>query len=204
MKSDMRREISLQEGDALLIVDVQNDFMPGGALGVNEGDKIIEPINRALALFQTKVLPVFFSRDWHPSDHSSFRTQGGPWPPHCVRETTGASFTARIRVPDRAVTFSKGMDREKEQYSAFAAQADDGRSLREALFDLGIRRIFVGGLATDYCVLNTVLDLVIAGYTVVVLVDACRAVDVHPGDGEKALEQMRVQGAATALTGELR
>lgn len=171
-------------------MDVQNDFLPGGALAVAGGDTVVVPLNRWLALFDAAGLPVYASRDWHPADHCSFRAQGGPWPPHCVAGTTGAAFAPGLELPSLVTIVSKGCDRSAEAYSAFA-----GTTLEHALRAQGIRRLFVGGLATEYCVLNTVRDAMHAGLDVVVLADAIRPVDVHPGDGAAALEAMRSLGA---------
>ncbi len=193
-----------QKGDALLIIDVQRDFLPGGALAVKDGDKVIPPINQAISAFLKAQLPIFFSRDWHPSDHSSFRPYGGPWPPHCIQGTNGAAFPSNMLVPETAIILSKGTDKEKEQYSAFEAQDADGKTLKQILPTEGIKRLFVGGLATDYCVLNTVLDLLGAGYQVIVLVDACRAVNVEPDDEERALERMKAAQAEIATLEQLK
>lgn len=177
------------EGDALLIVDVQNDFLPGGALAVPEGDRVIAPLNRAIELFQARGLPIFATRDWHPQNHCSFRDQGGPWPPHCIAGTAGAEFAADLKLPAFTAIVSKATTPEKDAYSGF-----EGTPLATQLAMYGVRRLFVGGLATDYCVLNTVKDAVSQGFEVVLLVDAVRAVDVHPGDGERALAGMRALG----------
>lgn len=182
---------ALQPGDALLVVDVQNDFLPGGALGVTDGDTVVAPLNRWLARFTAAGLPVYASRDWHPADHCSFHAQGGPWPPHCVAGTPGADFAPALELPPQAAMVYKGSDRDAEAYSAFA-----GTGLEQALRAQGVRRIFIGGLATEYCVLNTVRDAVQAGLDAVVLADAVRPVDVHAGDGAAALATMRSLGAA--------
>lgn len=179
-----------QPGDALLAVDVQNDFLPGGALAVPKGDAVIAPLNGWLVRFMAGQLPVFATRDWHPSDHCSFVAQGGPWPPHCIAETAGAQFAAALALPASAVTISKATEQEADAYSGFA-----GTELHERLQRLGVRRLFVGGLATDYCVLNTVQDALRLGYAVMLLVDCIRAVDVQPGDGERAIAAMTAAGA---------
>lgn len=192
-----------QDGDVLVVVDVQNDFLPGGALGVSDGDQVIAPLNRAIGVFTRKKLPVFFSRDWHPADHVSFQQRGGPWPPHCVQNTEGAQFSAALEMPDNPVVFSKGAKPEEEQYSAYYGKNGSGREMRTALAEIGARRVFIGGLATDYCVLNTAIDLLKDGRAVVVLADACRAVNVAPDDGEKALARMAAEGAAISETERL-
>lgn len=185
-------------GDALIVVDVQRDFLPGGALGVPSGDLVIEPLNRAIAAFLRAGLPVFFSRDWHPADHCSFRAQGGPWPPHCVAGTRGATFAAALTVPRDAAVVSKADNPQRDAYSAF-----EDTDLTAQLEASGVRRVFVGGLATDYCVKATVLDARRLGFDVEVLEDAVRAVDVQPGDGERALAEMRREGADLIRSADL-
>lgn len=177
-------------GDALLIVDVQNDFLPGGSLAVAGGDAVIAPLNGWLGRFVPARLPVCATRDWHSADHCSFAAQGGPWPPHCVAGSPGAAFAAALALPADAVVISKATTRETDAYSGFA-----GTDLHARLQALGVRRLFVGGLATDYCVLNTVLDARRLGYAVMLLVACIRAVDVRPGDGARALAAMRAAGA---------
>lgn len=185
-------------GDALLVVDVQNDFLPGGSLAVPRGDEVVPLLNRCLALFSQRSLPVYASRDWHPANHCSFRAQGGPWPPHCMADTYGAEFPATLELPADAVIISKADTPEKDAYSAFG---DTDLSL--CLKAVDVRRLFVGGLATDYCVLNTVKDALALGYAVVLLADAVRAVEATPGDGEKAMMEMRTLGAQFALSTDL-
>lgn len=180
----------LQPGDALLVTDVQNDFLSGGSLAVPGGDEVVPVLNRYIDIFVTRNLPVFATRDWHPEHHCSFRAQGGPWPPHCIVGTHGAEFAAALRLPPSAVIISKATTLEHDAYSSFL-RTDLDRQLR----DTGIRRIFIGGLTTDYCVLNTVRDALQLGYQVFVLVDAIRAVDVQPGDGQRAVEEMIALGA---------
>ena len=185
-------------GDALLVVDVQNDFLPGGALGITGGDAIVAPINRLLAAWRRRGLPVFVSRDWHPAGHCSFAAQGGPWPVHCVAGTPGAAFAPALDVTPGDVVISKATRRDKDAYSAL-----DGTPLADALRERCITRLFVGGLATDYCVRATGLDARAAGFDVVVLSDAVCAVDVRPGDGERALSELMAAGCTAAATGEV-
>jgi nicotinamidase/pyrazinamidase len=178
-------------GDALLAVDVQNDFLPGGALAVAHGDDVVPVLNAWARAFAAAGLPVYASRDWHPPDHCSFRAQGGPWPPHCVAGTPGAALADALQLPADHVVVSKGTTAPRDAYSAL-----DGTGLAERLRTAGVRRAFVGGLATDYCVRATVLDLRAAGFDVVVLADAIRGVEVAPGDSERAVAAMRDAGAA--------
>jgi nicotinamidase/pyrazinamidase len=180
----------LQPGDALLVTDIQNDFLSGGSLAVSGGDEVVPVLNRYIDIFVTRNLPVFATRDWHPEHHCSFRAQGGPWPQHCVAGTYGAEFAAALRLPPSAVIISKATTLEHDAYSSFL-RTDMDRQLRDA----GIRRIFIGGLTTDYCVLNTTRDALQLGYQVFVLVDAIRAVNVQPGDGQRATEEMIALGA---------
>lgn len=182
-----------QAGDALIIVDVQNDFLPGGSLAVPCGDQVVAPLNRYAALFAKLGLPVVATRDWHPLYHCSFRSQGGPWPPHCVADTTGAQFAPTLALPSGASIVSKATTPERDAYSGF-----QGTELDTMLRRRKVRRVFVGGLATDYCVLNTVKDARRLGYEVVLLRDAIRAVDVNPGDGDRAQDEMQRLGAAPA------
>jgi nicotinamidase/pyrazinamidase len=185
----------IREGDALVIVDVQNDFCPGGTLAVGEGHQVVAPLNACAARFAAAGAPVFASRDWHPAKTSHFKEWGGPWPPHCVQDTRGAQFHPDLRLPPGTTIVSKGSDPDEDAYSCFQARDAAGRPFPEVLRAAGVRRVVVGGLATDYCVKATALDARRAGFEVVVLVDAMRAVDVRPGDGERAVEEMRAAGA---------
>lgn len=180
----------LDRSDALIVVDVQRDFLPGGSLAVPDGDQVVPVLNRYLKRFATLGLPVFATRDWHPPDHCSFVDQGGTWPSHCVRETPGAAFADDLRFTDDVTVVSKAIRPAADAYSGF-----QGTDLAERLAAAGVRRVFIGGLATDYCVLATVRDALAAGFDVVVLRDAVRAVDIAPGDGDRALETMRELGA---------
>jgi len=195
--------VSLEKGDALVIVDLQNDFVPGGKLAVPQGDHVIRPVNNAIRIFRGGRLPVFLTRDRHPVNHSSFEDQGGPWPPHCVQDTPGAAFASGLAVPEDAIIITKGVRTEPDEYSGFQGTDADGNSLDERLKQLNVTRIFIGGLATDYCVLNTVLDGLMRGYETYVLTDAIRAVNVKPDDGEKAMERMVQHGAEPTTTESL-
>jgi nicotinate phosphoribosyltransferase len=176
--------------DALLIVDVQNDFLPGGSLGVRDGDAIIPVLNDLIARFRRAGALIVATRDWHPADHCSFRAQGGPWPPHCVASTEGAAFAENLDLPPRTAIVSKATLRERDAYSAF-----DGTDLDVLLRSAGIERVFVGGLGTDSCVRASVEDALRHGFEVHVIEEAIRAVDVQPGDGRRAIEAMRARGA---------
>jgi len=182
--------VDLNRHDAVLIVDVQADFLPGGNLGVQRGDEVVPVLNRYLALARRKGVAVFASRDWHPRDHCSFLAQGGPWPEHCVAGSTGAEFAPGLALTRDVVVISKATAKDTDAYSAF-----QGTELALRLRELGVKRLLVGGLATDYCVLNTVLDARKAGFDVLLLVDAVRAVNVKPGDGERAEREMLAAGA---------
>jgi nicotinamidase/pyrazinamidase len=183
-------------GDALVLVDVQNDFLPGGRLAVPDGDAVIPVLNRWIARFRAKGLPIFASRDWHPANHCSFVEQGGPWPPHCVMGTPGAEFTRDLDLPPEVPIISKAMRPEKEAFSDF-----EDTGFEHKLRELGVNRVFVGGLATDYCVRATVLDALREGFSVLLIEDGVRAVDVNPGDGGRALEEMRSAGARPVRNG---
>lgn len=182
--------IVLGKGDALLIVDLQNDFLPGGALAVPRGDLVIQPINALIDLYHGRGLPIYASRDWHPTDHCSFTAQGGPWPPHCVAASEGASFSEALRLPEEAIVVSKALTAAEDAYSAF-----NGTGLARSMLADGINRLAVCGLATDYCVLNTVLDGIEAGFEVLLVLEATRAVEVKPGDGDRAITRMLTKGA---------
>jgi nicotinamidase/pyrazinamidase len=182
--------MKLQAGDALVVVDVQNDFLPGGSLAVPAGDEVVPVLNRYVADFVEAGLPVLATRDWHPANHCSFRAQDGPWPPHCVQGTEGAQFAPGLGLPASTVVVSKDVLAGQNTYSGFQGGDLDAR-LREA----GVRRVFIGGLATDYCVLHTVKDALARGYAAVLLTDAIRAVEVEPGDGWKAEAEMIRLGA---------
>ncbi len=182
--------IQLRAGDALILVDVQLDFLPGGSLAVPHGDEVVPALNRYLAVFRGLTLPVVATRDWHPADHCSFHARGGPWPPHCVAGTNGARFAPLLDIPCEARIVSKATTVDKDAYSGF-----EGTDLDEWLRRAGVGRVFVGGLATDYCVLNTVRDALHLGYATFLLADAIRAVNVSEGDGARAIAEMRRLGA---------
>ena len=174
---------------ALILVDVQNDFCPGGALAVPRGDEVVAPLNKLTHEFLARGEPVFRSRDWHPPQTKHFAEHGGTWPVHCVQNTKGAEFHPDLIDNIHIRTISKGLG-DKDCYSAF-----DETDLDLQLRRLGVEEVWVGGLATDYCVKSTVLDALRKGYKVKALGDAMRAVDVNPGDGDRAIEEMRQAGA---------
>lgn len=179
-----------QTGDALLIIDLQNDFLPGGALAVSEGDAVIAPLQAWINRFVHERLPILATRDCHPADHCSFHEQGGPWPSHCVAGSWGAAITPALKLPSTALIIDKPCRADIETYDGFS-----GTSLDATLRQHDIRRLWVGGLATDYCVLNTVLEGLQRGYEVIVLTQAVRAVDAQPSDGQRALATMTARGA---------
>jgi nicotinamidase/pyrazinamidase len=186
---------------ALLIVDLQNDFCPGGALAVPDGDAVVAPINRATAAAEAAGASVFASRDWHPADSSHFVDHGGRWPRHCVQGTRGAELHAALRLPADARIVTKGDSAaDPHGYDAFDGRLDDGRTLAEALGSQGVTRLVVAGLATDYCVKNSVYGARRVGLHVTVLVDAVRAVDLQAGDAVRAVADMLAAGAALATT----
>ena len=189
--------------DALVIVDVQNDFCPGGSLAVPHGDEVVPALNQAIRKFSAAGAPIFASRDWHPQRTKHFKEYGGVWPPHCVQETRGAELHPDLALPGDGTVVSKGMDPEADSYSAFQAESPDGMPFSAALGEKGAQRLFVGGLATDYCVKATVLDALREGFEVIVLEDAIRAVDVNPGDGDRAIAEMKWHGAVFTTTKDL-
>jgi len=189
--------------DALIVVDVQNDFCPGGALGVPDGHRIVPVLNRYAERFAALGAPVFASRDWHPAETTHFRAFGGVWPHHCVEDTPGAAFHPELRLPEGAQVVSKGMDPREDAYSCFQAETSDGVPFAAVLGEHGVSRLFIGGLATDYCVKATVVDGTRAGFEVIVLEDAVAAVDLAPGDGVRALDEMRAAGARLIRVSDL-
>ena len=181
--------VEIDKKTVLVVVDVQNDFCPGGALAVPEGDKVVPVLNRYIEKFEKSLAPIIFTRDWHPPNHNSFKAQGGPWPPHCVQNSKGAEFHADLARPAEAKVVSKA-DGKDEAYSFF-----QGTELAAELRQLGITKLMVGGLATDYCVKETVLDGLKYGFEVFYLDDASRGVNVRPDDSDRALQVMVATGA---------
>lgn len=190
METVASRQVEAEPGNALLVVDTQNDFMPGGALGVDGGDEIVPLVNRLVRQFHDAGLPIVFSRDWHPEAHCSFEEQGGPWPPHCVQGSIGAEFFPAIHIPEDAIIVSKASRADEEAYSAF-----QGTDLAELLNRKGVSRLLIVGLATDYCVLASARDALKKGFEIIVLEEGVRAVNVRPDDGRRALQELRKSGA---------
>lgn len=193
LEEQHKTRFKVNESDALIVVDVQVDFCPGGRLPVPDGDKIIPVLNQFIDLFERARARVFATRDWHPPNHVSFMERGGPWPPHRVQRSDGARFHADLRLPEDVRVISKATDPDRESYSGF-----DGTELDADLRKAGVRRVFVGGLATDYCVKNTVLDGLRLGFDVVLLIDATKGIDRISGDSERAVREMLNKGARTA------
>jgi nicotinamidase/pyrazinamidase len=181
-------ENSLKEGDGLLVIDVQNDFCPGGALPIKEGDRVVDAINPWIAAAREKGVPVYLSRDWHPVGHPSFRTSGGHWPEHCTQNSSGADFHPSLLIPEGAIIVTKGVRFDQDQLSAF-----DQTGLAARLRADGVERLWVAGLALDVCVLETVLDARREGFDVYVLLEACRP--VSPEGGAQARAKLRQAGA---------
>ena len=175
---------------ALIVVDVQNDFCPGGSLAVANGDEVVAPLNKLIKEFLDRGEPVFKSRDWHPATAKHFAAYGGIWPVHCVQNTPGAEFHKDLSDDPRITIISKGIDESADGYSAF-----DGTNLAQILRDQGVTEVWVGGLATDYCVKHTVLDALHQGFKVKALADSMRPVNIKPDDGALAIAEMRNAGA---------
>jgi len=185
----------MEKKAALVIVDVQNDFCPGGSLAVAEGDRVALAINRYVERFAAAAAPIFATRDWHPAQTSHFKDFGGIWPVHCVQGTFGAEIHRGLKLGSGAVIVSKGMAADADSYSGFDAVDSAGVGLADGLRVEDVTRICVGGLATDYCVKQTVLDGRKLGFDVVLLKDAIRGVDLAPGDSARAVQEMLDAGA---------
>jgi len=188
--------MKVRNDDALIVVDVQNTFCPGGTLPVKDGNQVVAPLNAIMPLFDGRV---FATQDWHPADHCSFGARGGPWPPHAVQNTPDADLHPGLDRGRITAVVQKGTTSARDAYSGF-----DNTDLAERLRAAGVRRVFVGGLATDYCVKATALDARAAGFDVTILEDAVRAVDVQPGDGARALDELRQAGCQIAESKNLR
>lgn len=179
---------------ALLIVDMQKDFCPGGKLPVKQCKEVVSTLNEYIQIFQTKNLPILASRDWHPGETSHFQSGGGKWPPHCVKNSPGAEFHPNLNLPDRAIIISKGMDPDIEGYTCFQGYDKNHISFIKVLNKENIDKIYIGGVATEYCVKSTALDAVEEGFNVNLLEDATEGVDMNPGDIKKAIEEMKKSG----------
>lgn len=184
---------------ALVLVDIQNDFCPGGALAVNEGDQIVPVVNRLIPEFPL----VISTQDWHPANHISFQELGGPWPPHCVQGTRGAELHSDLKTDTITHYFRKASSPDKDDYSEFAGKDDRGGTLDDLLRGQGVKKLYVAGLATDYCVLETVLDGLKHRYEVYAVIDAMRAVNLRPTDGDEALQRMASSGAHLVTSDEV-
>jgi len=194
----LKKDYSVGKTDSLIIVDVQNDFCPGGALPVPEGDQVVPVLNDYIKIFKKAKASVFATRDWHPPNHVSFKAQGGLWPSHCVQNTKGAKFHPNLKLPNHTTIVSKAMNPLKENNSGF-----EGAELSKTLRKQGVVRVFVGGLATEYCVKNTVLDALKLGFESVLLSDAIAGINAEPDDAAKAIEAMTKSGAEQAALSDV-
>lgn len=188
--------VILESHDVLFVVDVQNDFLSGGSLAVLGGETVIAPLNQYIKLFLAQGLPIYASRDWHPVNHCSFKPQGGLWPPHCVAGTAGAAFSSQLQLPANTHIISKATTVEKDAYSAFL-----GTDLQQQLQAVGAKRLFIGGLATDYCVKNTAEDALAAGFTVFLLADAIAGIGAY--DSQQAIVHLLELGVGFLTISQL-
>ncbi len=196
------QQVAEKSKKALIIVDVQNDFCPGGTLAVSDGDNVVVPLSEMIDLAVEQKWAITASRDWHPEKTDHFIQ----WPPHCIKDTIGAQFHPRIyhTITFNARVFSKGTEPDQDAYSSFDGQDEHGRFLNEYLFEKGVDEVYIGGLATDYCVKATIMEALSLGFKkVYLLTDACRAVNVNPGDEENAIREMREAGAIITTTKEV-
>jgi nicotinamidase/pyrazinamidase len=182
---------------ALVVVDVQQDFCPGGSLAVRHGDEVVPKLNEVIEAFEKANLPIFFTRDWHPPNHRSFRSQGGVWPPHCVMGTAGAEFHHGLKIPPGSAIVNKASDPSLEAYSGF-----QGTDLAEQLKRYHVKELFLGGLATDYCVKESSLDAIRCGFTVNVMKDCVRGVNLRRNDSALALRALAGKGARLVTSAE--
>lgn len=183
---------------ALLVVDVQMDFCPGGSLPVPNGDEVVPVLNKYIEMFWKKGAPVFASRDWHPLNSQHFQASGGKWPPHCIQGSLGAHFHSELILPLGTTIVSKGMALYDSGYSALQGVTENGTPLVMLLRRMELDRLYVGGLATDYCVKESVLEALKQGFEVTLLADAIRGVDLRPGDSQRAIAEMVGAGAELA------
>ncbi len=184
--------------NALIIVDVQKCFLPSGSLSVPDGDQIIPVLNKYIQIFSRLGMPIYATRDWHPKVTKHFKAQGGNWPEHCVENTPGAAFADNLEMPKDVEIISKGTDPESEGYSGFEGTNSEGLLLEESLRDRGVLHLYMGGLATDYCVKSTLLEALQRGFRATLLMDAVRGVNLNPLDSKKAVEAMIRAGARMA------
>lgn len=182
---------------ALIVVDVQNDFCPGGSLAVPQSDRIIHVLNKYIDIFTKIDLPIFASRDWHPLNSKHFVTSGGKWPPHCIQNTFGAQFHSELHLPPQTIIISKGVNPEENGYSAFEGRNSHGQFLKEILDEKKIGSLWIGGLATEYCVKTTAIDGQKAGLKVFILLDALQGINLSPLDSQNAIEEMIRQNIGT-------
>ncbi len=192
------RAVNVTTHSAIIAVDIQNDFCPGGALPVPHGDDIIPVMNLYIRQFSEMGLHVYFTKDWHPLNHVSFKTAGGIWPEHCVQHTHGAELHEGLIIPEKSIIIEKGTVPGKDAYSGFQETP-----LKDHLRKENIVSLFIGGLATDYCVRSTVLDALHEGFQVYILQDASRGVDVNDGDSERAVEEMLGAGAVGVVYSDM-
>lgn len=185
----LKKKIRLNKTDALIVTDIQNDFLSGGSLPVPSGEEVIHVLNDYIEVFKKAQGNIFATRDWHPTNHVSFRENGGIWPAHCIRETKGAQFHPKLRIPKNVIVISKATEPDKEAYSGF-----DNTNLLKELKKMKVIRVFIGGLATDYCVKNTVLDALKFGFETFLLIDASRGIDSTVGDVQRAIDLMQNNG----------
>jgi len=196
--------IKIKPKKALLIVDVQNDFCPGGALGIPQGDKIIPTVNKYIRFFSKNKFPILATRDWHPVRTGHFKDFGGVWPVHCIQNSSGAAFHLDLKLPKEAILLYKGMDPEQDSYSAFDAQDMRGESLPRLLKAMSIKEIYIAGLATDYCVKFTAIDALKYGFKVKILIDAIKGVDLKPDDSIMAIKKITKMGAKKIKLADLK
>jgi len=193
----------MKTNKALLIVDVQNDFCPGGALAVPDGDKIVPVLNKYIRFFSKNKLPIFASRDWHPKETNHFKQYGGLWPEHCVHHTYGARFYHGLELPGETIILSKGTHPGQDAYSVFESADSNGVHFSKLLKKLDINELYIGGLATDYCVKSSVLDALKFGFKVKLLMDAIKGVNIKPDDSEKTIKEMVNKGVKKTTLREL-
>lgn len=185
----------MNDRNALIIVDLQNDFLPGGALAVPNGQKIIPVLNEYISLFKNRHLPIIATRDWHPRITKHFKQYGGLWPPHCIQNTWGAQFHPDLHLSSDTIIISAGTTEDQEGYSGFEGADHSGKPLINVLEDMQISHLFIGGLATDYCVKATVIQAVKFGFKVNLLTDAIMGINIQPSDSQKAIDEMVSMGA---------